>query len=92
MSIVVLSTIFQDSIGERQDEFLWLAQEQERVCNKHPTCNHGNATSEWEDFAQTFCCGTCTCKPDCAKYGVCCLRGYDNFTHAQESTENNRYY
>ena len=85
--LLVLLTVMNSelSFGEDKKAFSLLASEQDRVCYTSPTCLPSRA-----DSAESRCCGTCSCDPNCAKYGVCCLSQYTNFTHARQSMENGR--
>ena len=85
ISILLLVTNVELSHDEDASEFSLLASEQDRVCYASATCYPGRA-----DSAESPCCGTCTCDRECAKYGLCCLGSYDNFSHAQDSTRSAR--
>ena len=87
-AVVVMANYLEHSVGEGQDDFNWLVSVHDSVCILHPYCSMGVLPTNAS--ANSPCCGTCTCEPDCEKYGICCLGHYKNLSHARESTENNR--
>ena len=87
--VVVMANHLEDSVDGGQHDFNWLALIHSSICSPHHSCPTGASSSNVS--AYSLCCGTCTCEPDCEKYGVCCLGQYKNLDHAKESTENNRY-
>ena len=86
---VLLALKHTEQVDENtNDEFNRLAQEQHSVCSTHYSCLEQNIT---ESFGSP-CCGSCTCYPDCSKYGSCCLNGYESLAGARAAIENTRYF
>ena len=86
---VLLATRHAAQAGrDTNDEFNRLAQEQHSVCSTHVSCLEQNIT----DSFGSPCCGSCTCYPDCSKYGSCCLSGYESLADARIAIDNTRYF
>ena len=74
---------------DNTDDFNRLIQEQLSICSTHFSCLDN------QNFTDSFgspCCGSCTCRSGCSKYGSCCLSGYKSLTDARRAVENTRYF
>ena len=76
--------------GSLDSLFQRLSGEHDRAC-KMPSFEGPSIGPRSLELMKDFsCCGSCSYDFDCARYGYCCLGGYDNFTHARTSMQNSR--
>ena len=82
--LLATTTETVDTLSNSSNSFQLIALEPERICQVHPTCVFKPG------YADSPCCGSCTCDTKCYSYGSCCLSSYQSFKDAHDSITNSR--